>query len=235
MPGFQGRRRGSSAPRKRVSVPGPAHPPSCLRMGTSITWARCRHLLQKLGCAGVCPSVELPYLTGRSAYPPPDPTVGGGAMAALSRFYPRGPFEFSGRIRPLPETVPCQECRSGAGCTHPAIHPGTSPFFGSPTGRSSPVMHSSRQSRSRRYRSTHLQAGNHGPPAYFTPDWVSARSSVERLAALEPWRVATGHGPPSRVQKCWTICIGLHGTLTGWRYPAWALRSQPAVSDERAW
>jgi glyoxylase-like metal-dependent hydrolase (beta-lactamase superfamily II) len=36
----------------------------------------------------------------------------------------------------------------------------------------------------------------HGPPAYFTPDWISARRSVEQLAALEPWRVATGHGPP---------------------------------------
>src|SRR5687767_6128577 len=46
--------------------------------------------------------LELPYLTGRSAYPPPDPTVGGGGMSALSRFYPRGPFDFSGRIQPLP-------------------------------------------------------------------------------------------------------------------------------------
>src|SRR5918992_1240748 len=36
----------------------------------------------------------------------------------------------------------------------------------------------------------------HGRPAYYTPDWESARRSVQRLAALEPWRVATGHGPP---------------------------------------
>jgi len=35
-----------------------------------------------------------------------------------------------------------------------------------------------------------------GPPSYFTPDWESARRSVEKLAALEPLRVATGHGPP---------------------------------------
>src|SRR3954451_5357820 len=34
----------------------------------------------------------------------------------------------------------------------------------------------------------------HGPPAYFTPDWPSARGSVEELAALEPERVITGHG-----------------------------------------
>jgi glyoxylase-like metal-dependent hydrolase (beta-lactamase superfamily II) len=38
----------------------------------------------------------------------------------------------------------------------------------------------------------------HGPPAYFTPNWPSARSSVERLAALEPEWAGTGHGPSMR-------------------------------------
>ena len=33
--------------------------------------------------------MELPYLSGRSAYPPPDPTIGG-AIAFLSRFTPSG-------------------------------------------------------------------------------------------------------------------------------------------------
>src|SRR5689334_4733269 len=35
--------------------------------------------------------MEMPYLTGLSSYPPPDPTVGGGAMAFLSWMYPKGP------------------------------------------------------------------------------------------------------------------------------------------------
>jgi hypothetical protein len=30
---------------------------------------------------------------------------------------------------------------------------------------------------------------------YYTPDWQSARQSVEQLAALEPAVVITGHGP----------------------------------------
>jgi len=34
----------------------------------------------------------------------------------------------------------------------------------------------------------------HGPPMYFTPDWVSAKRSVEKLAKLEPETVITGHG-----------------------------------------
>ena len=47
--------------------------------------------------------LELPYLTGRSSYPPPDPTVGGGAMARLSPLYPRGPIDLGERVRPLPD------------------------------------------------------------------------------------------------------------------------------------
>ncbi len=33
---------------------------------------------------------------------------------------------------------------------------------------------------------------------YITPDWVSAKRSVETLAALEPELVLTGHGHPLR-------------------------------------
>jgi len=46
--------------------------------------------------------LELPYLTGRSSYPPPDPAVGGGMMSFLSRLYPRGPIDLGDRVRALP-------------------------------------------------------------------------------------------------------------------------------------
>jgi hypothetical protein len=36
------------------------------------------------------------------------------------------------------------------------------------------------------------------PPMYYTPDWVSARESVRRLARLEPELVVTGHGRAMR-------------------------------------
>ena len=36
----------------------------------------------------------------------------------------------------------------------------------------------------------------HGPPVYYTPDWTSARESVEKLAALAPRIIAPGHGLP---------------------------------------
>jgi hypothetical protein len=34
------------------------------------------------------------------------------------------------------------------------------------------------------------------PPRYLTQDWVAAERSVQRLAALRPFMVATGHGLP---------------------------------------
>ena len=50
--------------------------------------------------------LELPYLTGRSAYPAPDPTVGGGALAVLSPLFSPGPFDFRPMVHPLPEDDP---------------------------------------------------------------------------------------------------------------------------------
>jgi glyoxylase-like metal-dependent hydrolase (beta-lactamase superfamily II) len=38
----------------------------------------------------------------------------------------------------------------------------------------------------------------HGPPMYYTQDFVQARQSVQALAALEPELVITGHGPAMR-------------------------------------
>ena len=52
--------------------------------------------------------LEQPYLDGRSAYPPPDPSVGGGLMALTSPLFPPDPINVSRRLRLLPEdhTVP---------------------------------------------------------------------------------------------------------------------------------
>ena len=41
----------------------------------------------------------------------------------------------------------------------------------------------------------------HGPPKYFTPDWSAAKSSVQRLAALQPDVVVTSHGRAMRGPK----------------------------------
>src|SRR4051794_20206201 len=52
--------------------------------------------------------LEIPYLTGQSNYPPPDPSVGGGLMATMSFLYPSGPINIWKYLKVLPHngTVP---------------------------------------------------------------------------------------------------------------------------------
>ena len=145
--------------------------------------------------------LELPYLTGQSAYPPPDPTVGGGAMAFSSPLFPPGPFDFGDRVRPLP--------------SEGAVDMGPVPSAPEWRWRHTPG-HAPGHVSLWRERDRALVAGDafvttkqesaiavyeqrlemHGPPMYYTPDWDAARSSVERLAALEPAVAVTGHGLP---------------------------------------
>ncbi len=152
-------------------------------------------LLEKWDVPVYAHRLELPYLTGGSAYPPPDPTVGGGAMSALSRFYPRGPHNFGDRVQELPADGSVPGMPGWRWIHTPGHTPGHVSLFRDSdrtliagdafvTTRQESVIAALTQ-----------RAEIHGPPAYFTPDWVSARRSVEELAALEPWRVATGHGP----------------------------------------
>jgi glyoxylase-like metal-dependent hydrolase (beta-lactamase superfamily II) len=139
--------------------------------------------------------LELPYLTGRSAYPPPDPTVGGGAMSALSRFYPRGPIDLGTRVRPLPEDGSVPEMPGWRWIHTPGHTPGHVALYRDEdrTLIAGDAFVTTKQESA--LAAITYTPKIQGPPAYFTPDWVSARSSVERLAALEPERAATGHGP----------------------------------------
>ncbi|HET6778049.1 MAG TPA: MBL fold metallo-hydrolase [Gemmatimonadales bacterium] len=153
-------------------------------------------LLEKWDVPVYAHRLELPYLTGRSSYPPPDPTVGGGAMAAMSRFYPRGPYNFAGHIQPLPNdgSVPGM---SGWRWIHTPGHtPGHISLFreSDRTLIAGDAFVTTKQESA--IAALTQRPEIHGPPAYFTPDWAAARRSVEALAALRPLRIATGHGPP---------------------------------------
>ncbi len=140
--------------------------------------------------------LELPYLTGRSSYPPPDPTVGGGAMARLSPLYPRGPIDLGARAHALPE--------DGSVPTLPgwrAIHtPGHSPGHISLFRESDRLLLAGDAFVTTKQESAFgallKPQAVHGPPMHFTPDWEASLRSVEALAALRPATAATGHGKP---------------------------------------
>ena len=138
--------------------------------------------------------LEMPYLTGRSAYPPADPTVGG-ALAFLSRFLPARSRDLGEHVRELqPGDVP------GAANWKWLATPGHSPghvslfrtsdrvllagdAFATVDMDSWSALITARQQLAR-------------PPTPFTVDWEAARSSVKELANLRPNVAGCGHGIP---------------------------------------
>ncbi len=139
--------------------------------------------------------LELSYLDGRAAYPPADPTVGGGLQARLSPLYPTSPVDVSQWLKPLPEdgTVPGMP---GWNWLHtPGHSPGHVSLWREGDG-SLIVGDAFVTTRAESaFEANIAQTPElHGPPQYLTPDWVSAKQSVETLAALEPKLVITGHG-----------------------------------------
>jgi glyoxylase-like metal-dependent hydrolase (beta-lactamase superfamily II) len=154
-------------------------------------------------------------------------------MAALSRFYPRGPFDFSAWIRPLPDdgSVPAMD---GWRWIHTPGHtPGHVALFRE-TDRTliaGDAFVTTRQESA--MAAITYEPEIHGPPAYFTPDWESARRSVQRLADLRPWRVITGHGFPLEGEE---MQEGLRRLARDFDRIAVPRRGryvrQPAVADE---
>lgn len=191
-------------------------------------------LLKKWDVPVYAHRLELPYLTGRSAYPPPDPTVGGGAMAELSRFYPRGPYNFGDRVQPLPADGSVPGMPGWRWIHTPGHTPGHVSLYrdSDRTLIAGDAFVTTKQESA--IAALMQRPEVHGPPAYFTPDWVSARRSVEELAALEPWRVATGHGPPLEGEE---MLEGLRRLARDFDRIAMPRRGryvrEPAIADER--
>jgi len=142
--------------------------------------------------------LELPYLTGRSSYPPPEPLVGGGLMALLSPLFPRGPIDLGGRVQALPEDGSVPGMEGWRWVFTPGHSPGHVSLFRAAdrTLVAGDAFVTTRQESLLAVATQYREI--HGPPAYFTMDWVAARQSVERLAELEPEIAATGHGRPLR-------------------------------------
>lgn len=138
---------------------------------------------------------EFPYLTGQSEYPPQDPTVGG-LGGQMSRVYTNKPYNVSERLKALPTDGSLDDLADWKWVHTPGHTPGHISLFREKdrlliAGDAVITM------------DMHNPAGlmgKHtglwGPPEYFTPDWVSSLRSIDKLAALRPKILATGHGQP---------------------------------------
>ena len=179
-------------------------------------------------------ALEFPYLTGMSAYPPPDSSVGGGAMAYLSFIYPKKPINIHQYLVLLPAdgSVP------GLEGWHWVFTPGHSPGHVSFFREEDRVLLAGDAFTTRDAESAIAVMTEkrevHGPPNYYTPDWGSAHRSVEALLNLAPRIAATGHGMPMKgeeliwqledlVQNFWLKAVPKHG-----RYV-----HEPAITDEQ--
>jgi glyoxylase-like metal-dependent hydrolase (beta-lactamase superfamily II) len=145
--------------------------------------------------------LELPYLTGRSSYPPPDPTVGGGAMAWSAILYPRGPIDVSQFVKPLPNDGSVPGWPEWRALHTPGHSPGHVAFF---RERDRALIAGDAFVTTRQESALMVMSQTpelNGPPAYFTPDWKAARQSLKHLASLNPEIAATGHGVPLRGER----------------------------------
>lgn len=176
--------------------------------------------------------MELPYLTGRSSYPPPDPFVGGGAMSVLSVLFPRGPIDLGARVHELPSDGTVPGLRGWRWIPTPGHSPGHVSFVRDVdrtliagdafvTTKNESLIAAITQ-----------RAELHGPPMYFTPDWTAARTSVRHLADYAPTAAITGHGPPMR-----GAALQSDLRLLAWQFDTRArpahgrYRDRPAVAD----
>ncbi|MDB6175410.1 MAG: yflN 1 [Chthoniobacteraceae bacterium] len=192
-----------------------------------------RSLLEHWNVTVFAHRLEMPYLTGRSSYPPPDPSVGGGMLAWMASIYPKGPIVLGSHVQPLPVDGSVPGALGWRWIHTPGHSSGHISLFRESdraliagdalvTVRQESLLAVLRQ-----------EPEVHGPPAYFTSDWEAARESVEQLISLNPRMVATGHGIPLRGDE---MIIELREL--GTHFDALALPRQgryvrhPAIADQ---
>jgi glyoxylase-like metal-dependent hydrolase (beta-lactamase superfamily II) len=137
---------------------------------------------------------EKPFVNGNSKYPPPDPTVGG-FMSQVIRFVRNLSFDLQPWLRELSESrLPwLQEWQVIETPGHTAGH--ISLFRESDGTLLAGDAFSTVNQDSMIGAITQAQQVSR-PPAYYTPDWEQAWSSVQTLADLSPRVLAAGHGHP---------------------------------------
>ena len=177
--------------------------------------------------------LELPYLTGRSSYPPPDPLVGRGSMSLLSRLYPRGPIDISGRIEMLPSDGAVPDLAGWQWIHTPGHTPGHASLFRDADRClvSGDALTTTKQESFNAVLTQRCEM--HGPPAYFTQDWISARESVQRLAALAPATLLAGHGRPMQGEEMRGRLYALAAHFDDQERPRYGrYAAQAAVADD---
>jgi len=174
-------------------------------------------------------ALEIPYLTGKSGYPPLDSTVGG-FLGLLNRFFQPALVDLQNSVRTLPSGSGAGGLAGWEWVHTPGHSPGHVAFFRKQdwtllAGDAVTTMNldSFLATVSKMKRVC-------GPPSSSTYDWTQAAESVRKLAELRPVTLACGHGTPmsggDAVMQLGELASHLPLPQRG-RYT-----STPAVTDE---
>lgn len=139
--------------------------------------------------------LETPYLTGKSDYPPRDPTMGG-AMAQMSRVMPDHGYDFGDRVQNLPEDGGLPGLPGWRWLHTPGHTPGHVSLYRAADGTllAGDAFATMNLDSWSAYFTREREFSRPSPP--FTLDWEATHQSLQRLAELEPRMVAAGHGLP---------------------------------------
>jgi glyoxylase-like metal-dependent hydrolase (beta-lactamase superfamily II) len=176
--------------------------------------------------------LELPYLTGKSSYPPADPTVGGGLMSWTSWMFPNKPIDLGDRVQALDTSGAIEELREWKTIHTPGHSPGhVSLFFKLNATLIAGDAFATTKMESAIHALTFVQRLS-GPPQFLTTDWAQAAESVRKLYALEPRTVAAGHGYVMRGKELQTELKHLADNFEDIAIPAYGRYVKvPAVAD----
>ncbi len=141
--------------------------------------------------------LEFPYLTGQSAYPQKDPTVGG-AMAFLSRFFPSRTANIAEVLLDLPQTGEVPGMDGWITIFTPGHAPGHVSFWREADGTLVAGDVVATADLDSWYGLVSQKQRISRPPSPFTYDWEQARQSVRTVANLKPVVLACGHGEPMK-------------------------------------
>ena len=137
---------------------------------------------------------ELPFLTGRADYAPPNLAVGG-ALVLFARLFGRTRgFQLGNHIRALPDTGSVPGLPGWRWIHTPGHTPGHISLFRGSDGiliAGDAVTTMDLDSWSGLL---YQKPGIFRPPAPFTSDWTAARESIQTLGELQPRCVGAGHG-----------------------------------------
>jgi glyoxylase-like metal-dependent hydrolase (beta-lactamase superfamily II) len=139
--------------------------------------------------------LEMPYLTGRSQYPPLDPTVGG-FLAMIGRFVALRACNLGDRVRELGPSLDPLGLEGWEWHHTPGHSPGHVSFFRRQDGTllAGDALTTVNLDSFFATLLTHRHVWR--PPTPTTPDWMRARESIRHLADLQPITIGSGHGKP---------------------------------------